>query len=103
MCLKLNEFADISIIATQPSLHFLNISKECSHLIAIITRYNPQIYEEFQALHIPIYTDHDEWDDYKSVKKDPVLHVEVFDLSILFCSYVSEMTSLLLFLLLQTH
>lgn len=81
LCVKLHEFAEVSIIATQPSLHFLNISKELNSSITAIRRYNPQIYEEYLALNIPVYTDHDEWDNYKSVKKDPVLHVDVFDSS----------------------
>ena len=40
-------------------------------------RYNPKAYEEYEKLSIPVLTDDDEWNEYHSVKKDPVLHVDV--------------------------
>lgn len=47
-------------------------------LVACLSpRYNPEYYAQFEQLHIPILQDNDEWDHYQSVKKDPVLHVEV--------------------------
>ncbi|KAK8827685.1 hypothetical protein WA577_007232 [Blastocystis sp. JDR] len=67
LCVKLHAFADVSIIATKPALHFLSIAKQ----------YNPEYYAQFEQLHIPILQDNDEWDHYQSVKKDPVLHVEL--------------------------
>ena len=67
LCVKLSKYTDIIIVATKPSLHFLGISKE----------YNPKAYEEYEKLSIPVLTDDDEWNDYHSVKKDPVLHVDL--------------------------
>lgn len=43
-------------------------------------RYNPEAYASFEKLHVPIVQDKDEWDHYHSVKKDPVVHVEVGEL-----------------------
>lgn len=43
-------------------------------------RYNPEAYASFEKLHVPIVQDNDEWDHYHSVKKDPVVHVEVGEL-----------------------
>lgn len=40
-------------------------------------RYNPEMYKSYEMLNIPILTDEDEWKDYKNVKKDTVLHVDV--------------------------
>ena len=40
-------------------------------------RYNPEMYKSYEILNIPVLTDEDEWKDYKSVKKDTVLHVDV--------------------------
>lgn len=42
-----------------------------------MNRYNPEVYKMYEDLNIPILTDEDEWKDYKSVKKDVVLHVDV--------------------------
>ena len=67
----------ILIVATKPSLYFLNIAKEYFLKILLKMRYNAEAYEQFVKLDIPILTDDDEWKNYHSVKKDPVLHVDV--------------------------
>lgn len=44
-------------------------------------------------LNIPVLTDDDEWNNYHSVKKDPVLHVDVASLGdILLCSCENAQT-----------
>lgn len=40
-------------------------------------RYNEEVYQQYVKLNIPILTDEDEWNNYNSVKQDPVLHVDV--------------------------
>ena len=67
----------ILIVATKPSLYFLNIAKEYFLKILLKMRYNAEAYEQFVKLDIPVLTDDDEWKNYHSVKKDPVLHVDV--------------------------
>ena len=61
--------------------------------ILIDSRYNAEAYEQFVKLNIPILTDDDEWKNYHSVKKDPVLHVDVVNIEVFFTSsYVNAQT-----------
>ena len=55
------------------------LSRAAEHFWELAPSYNADEWERFAALEPPvqIYRDSDEWNDYKSVKGDPVLHIEL--------------------------
>jgi phosphopantothenoylcysteine decarboxylase len=78
--LKLNEFADVRVVLTNGALHMMEAVKA----------YDLEGFAAYTALvstaAVLQYTDPDEWDGYKDVGKDPVLHIQVtFELDTLVC------------------
>ena len=47
------------------------------HFCDLAAGYDPTGFAEFEALGVSVYTDSDEWEGYRVIKSDPVLHVEV--------------------------
>eukprot|EP01138_Halocafeteria_seosinensis_P014989 gb/GECG01015301.1/.p1 GENE.gb/GECG01015301.1/~~gb/GECG01015301.1/.p1 ORF type:complete len:406 (+),score=48.45 gb/GECG01015301.1/:1-1218(+) len=64
-------FANVKIITTYRSKHFLDISPS----------YDQESYKQFREMEqsgkISVYSDEDEWREYHDVHKDPVLHIEM--------------------------
>ena len=91
MCVKLNAFARVreSTVFScsdhdysyEARTHLSGDRQAVELLFSFQCRYNPEAYASFEKLHIPIVQDNNEWDHYHSVKKDPVLHVEVSELA----------------------
>ena len=89
--MKLDSFATVRKTADLSRLDHDYCYEACPHLsrdrqavglsFPFQCRYNSEAYASFEKLHVPIVRDSDEWDHYHSVKKDPVVHVEVGELA----------------------
>ena len=68
LALKLSEAADVKIVMTQRGKYFWNLAET----------YDRETYNTFiKRKDINVYEDKDEWDVYKTVGKDEVLHIEL--------------------------
>ena len=57
----------VCVVTTGAGRHFCDLSAS----------YDVSAFAEFEALGVSVYTDKDEWEGYRVIKSDPVLHVEV--------------------------
>jgi len=71
IAVELLKVAEVRVVVTKPAEHFISISKD----------YNPAVWklwkEAIEAKRIIVYHDEDEWKDYKNVRTDSVVHIEL--------------------------
>ncbi len=71
LVLELREFAEVRVVLTKGALAMMNAVE--SYDVAAYRAYRASV----EAGDVLQYTDADEWDGYKDVGKDPVLHIQV--------------------------
>ena len=68
LAIKLSKVANVKVIMTQRGKYFWNLTET----------YNKEMFDQFNTMeNIQVYEDKDEWDVYKVVGKDEVVHIEL--------------------------
>ena len=68
LAIKLSKVANVKVIMTQRGKYFWNLTET----------YNKEMFDLFNTMeNIQVYEDKDEWDVYKVVGKDEVVHIEL--------------------------